>query len=82
MKALQKVYEVGGTSLSSIQDAEVQCSINRAAERKAAEELRNSSLYLEHFKKYPFDFFGLWWRVNSVVNSSFDKPRISYFYRF
>jgi len=50
LKALQKVYEVGGTSLSSIQDAEVQCSINRAAERKAAEELRNSSLYLEHFK--------------------------------
>jgi len=50
LRSLQKVYEVGGASLSSVQDAELQVKVAQAAEMKAATELRSSSLMLERYR--------------------------------
>jgi RND family efflux transporter MFP subunit len=50
LKALRNVYDVGGTSLSSVQDAELQCAVAQTAMKKAAAELRSSSIFLERFK--------------------------------
>lgn len=55
LNALRNVYEAGGASLNSVQDAELQCAVAQAAEKKAAAELRNSSLFVERFKIFaPF----------------------------
>ncbi len=55
LKALRNVYEAGGASLNSVQDAELQYAVAQAAEKKAAAELRSSSLFLERFKIFaPF----------------------------
>ena len=50
LKALKNVYAVGGTSLNSVQDAELQYTVALTAKEKTAAELSSSSLYLEHFR--------------------------------
>lgn len=50
LQTTKKIYDVGGVSLSALQDAELQVTVARAAEKKAASEVRSAALFLERFK--------------------------------
>jgi RND family efflux transporter MFP subunit len=75
LRALRTIYEAGGTSLSSVQDAELQCAVAQTAVKKAVEELHSSSLYLEHFKILA-PFSGIIVKKN-VQNGDIAAPGVS-----
>ncbi len=50
LKALRQIYQVGGASLSSIQEAELQLALERANQKKVSEQLRHSELQRERFR--------------------------------